>query len=203
MCRGQGLLDGLAPGDYGGFNLVVGDVASGVWGWVSNRNPEAPHASAGSALHQRTLEAGLYGLSNAALDTGWPKTLRLKQALAEALVLESQGDRESGRARMLQALGDDQRFAADVLPVTGVAAAWEQALSSAFVHAPERGYGTRSSLVVRACPDPTAAHAHLGLRVETRGMDPRRRTWWPAHLGRQPPPVREPQLVTPLRGHLQ
>lgn len=162
----QGLLDGLAPGDYGGFNLVVGDVVSGVWGWASNRNPEAPHASVGSALHQRTLEAGLYGLSNAALDTGWPKTLRLKDALAEALLLESQGDRESGRARMLQALGDDQRFAAGALPVTGVPPAWEQALSSAFVHAPERGYGTRSSLVVRACPDPTAAHARLGLRVE-------------------------------------
>ena len=160
------LLDGLTPGDYGGFNLVVGDVAQGAWGWVSNRNPESPHAPAGCALHHRTLGPGLYGLSNAALDTGWPKTLRLKSALAEALALELHGDHESGRARLMQALGDNQRFETGELPVTGVPPAWEQTLSSAFVYAPDRGYGTRSSLIVRACPEPAAAHGPLGLRLE-------------------------------------
>jgi uncharacterized protein with NRDE domain len=161
----EALLEGLSAGDYGGFNLVVGDVASGAWSWVSNRHPDAPHAAVAPALFHRALEPGLYGLSNAALDTGWSKTLRLKQALSESLAMELQGNSVSGRSRLLQALGDDQQVAPDHLPLTGVPLAWEQALSSPFVHAPERGYGTRSSLVVRARREPAAA-GPLGLQVE-------------------------------------
>lgn len=161
----EALLEGLSAGDYGGFNLVVGDVANHAWGWVSNRHPDAPHAAGAPALHHRTLEPGLYGLSNAALDTGWPKTLRLKQALSESLAMDLQGDGAGGRSRMLKALGDGQQVAMDDLPLTGVAPAWEQALSSPFVHVPERGYGTRSSLVVRARQEPFST-GPLGLQVD-------------------------------------
>lgn len=141
------LLAHLAPADYGGFNLVVGDAASGIWGWVSNRHPERPHADEAPALHHRRLSPGLYGLSNATLDTGWPKTLRLKAALAEAL---QQPDAQAAQARLLRALGDTQQAQDHELPQTGAPAPLEQALSSPFVHMPDRGYGTRTSLLVRA-----------------------------------------------------
>ena len=45
------------------------------------------------------------------------------------------------------------------LPNTGVATVLEHALSSPFVRMPERGYGTRSSLLVR-----TLAHSHQPAR---------------------------------------
>ena len=78
------LLSGVTAADYGGFNLVVGDLASGFWAWVSNRDPAQPHEEQTDRLHHRRLAPGVYGLSNAALDTPWPKTLRLKQALDRA-----------------------------------------------------------------------------------------------------------------------
>ena len=138
----------LAPADYGGFNMVVGDVVSGAWAWLSNRDPAQPHRSGRSALHHRALAPGVYGLSNATLDTGWPKTLRLKRAMAEALAVDPTANSQAWRDGLLAALGDGDL--AEALPDTGVPLAMERALSSPFVHMPERGYGTRSSLLLRA-----------------------------------------------------
>jgi uncharacterized protein with NRDE domain len=99
-------------------------------------------------LLARTLGPGVYGLSNAALDTPWPKTRRLVQAVHEALPQASDPD---GRwlHPLTEVLGDDRCASDEALPRTGVPAAFERSLSSAFVRMPERGYGTRSSLVVR------------------------------------------------------
>jgi uncharacterized protein with NRDE domain len=52
-----------------GFNLVAGSVAEAAWG--SNRG----------AASQR-LPAGIHGVSNATIDTPWPKVTRTKAALA-------------------------------------------------------------------------------------------------------------------------
>jgi uncharacterized protein with NRDE domain len=57
---------------YAGFSLLLVD-AQAAW-VVSNRAP-AP----------RTLDPGVYGLSNAQLDTPWPKLLRSREALRLAL----------------------------------------------------------------------------------------------------------------------
>jgi uncharacterized protein with NRDE domain len=57
---------------YAGFSLVLAD-ANEAW-VVSNRMSAA-----------RALEPGLYGLSNALLDTPWPKLLRSRAALRQAL----------------------------------------------------------------------------------------------------------------------
>jgi uncharacterized protein with NRDE domain len=137
------LLAGIDPADYGGFNLVVGDLNNGFWAWIGNRHPEQPHLDQSSSLHHRRLSPGVYGLSNAVLDTPWPKTLRLKQALNTALACGV-----NAQAPLVAALADgDTRPSAD-LPGTGVPAEIERALSSPFVDMAERGYGTRSSLVV-------------------------------------------------------
>lgn len=173
------LLSSLAPADYGGFNLVVGDAHLGLWGWISNRNPANPHGDEPPALFSRRLPSGLYGVSNATLDTGWPKTLRLKQALSEALHPALSGDPD---AALLRALGDKHRVAANEQPETGVPSDWERSLSSPFVDMPERGYGTRTSLLVRASKVAPTGLASLGWRVTmdewTHGKEPEERAVW-------------------------
>ena len=170
------LLESLSPADYGGFNLVVGDVQTGFWGWVSNRDPAKPHASDRPMLHSRPLPPGLYGLSNATLDTAWPKTLKLKQALADAMRNDA-----DWRALLLSALGDTRPAPEDQLPASGVPGAWEAALSSPFVRLPERGYGTRSSLLMRALREPASQGAlgwTLALEEWTHGKDPAQQAAW-------------------------
>ncbi len=63
-------------GDYAGFNLLLGD-GKDLW-YMSNSgycDEQTP----------RKLLPGIYGLSNASLDTPWPKVQRGKQVLAEVL----------------------------------------------------------------------------------------------------------------------
>lgn len=135
--------DGVAPDHYGAFNLVVGDFHARDWHWLSNRDPQAPHGAATSAVHRRALGAGLYGLSNASLDTPWPKTLQLKAALGESLRTPA-----DWLAPLTRALTDDQTVPDRDLPRTGVPDDWERALSSPFVRMADRAYGTRSSQVI-------------------------------------------------------
>ncbi|MBW0171554.1 MAG: NRDE family protein [Hydrogenophaga sp.] len=141
----------IDPAAYGGFNLVVGDFHRRRWSWLSNRRPDAPHESHPPALHHRALEPGIYGLSNASLDTPWPKTLRLKQAVADALAgRREHGDGARWTEPLAGALADSTAAADADLPHTGVPDDMERALSSPFVLMPGRAYGTRSSLVVCA-----------------------------------------------------
>lgn len=136
---------GIAPADYGGFNLVVGDFHARAWHWLSNRDPDAPHASEENVLHQRALDAGIYGLSNASLDTPWPKTQQLKAAIGESLTRAS-----DWLSPLSRALTHDQPVLDPELPRTGVPDHMERALSSPFVRMADRAYGTRSSQVVSA-----------------------------------------------------
>ncbi|MEO8021284.1 NRDE family protein [Polaromonas sp.] len=130
------LIDGAA---YGGFNLVLGDFKQGAWHWLSNKP--------GPGLESRALKPGVYGLSNGALDTPWPKTLGLKKALHSAL---ADSDEMTLEQELMAALRDRRRAGREDLPSTGVPLALEEALSSAFVDFPEHGYGTRCSTVLVA-----------------------------------------------------
>ena len=148
--------DGIDPGAYGGFNLVVGDFHLQRWSWLGNRNPEAPHEPRAPTLHRKTLGAGVYGLSNASLDTPWPKTLRLKQAVNESLAgLRASASDEAWMTPLTNTLLDSGLANALELPHTGVPDDMERALSSPFVRMPGRAYGTRSSLVVKTTPGPS------------------------------------------------
>ena len=140
----------IAPQSYGGFNLVVGDLRTGAWHWLSNCDPRRPKEGVVSQLTSRSLAPGVYGLSNAALDTPWPKTLRLKAAVTKALPTATNASPLSGwESGLVHALADETLAPADQLPATGVGLARELGLSSPFVRLPEHGYGTRSSLVLR------------------------------------------------------
>ena len=139
------------PRDYGGCNLIIGDYASAQWHWASNREFQAKGAGparihASNGWHSQSLKPGIYGLSNAFLDTPWPKTLALKAAMQRALNKATASGNESDLVDPLwAALASTERAAMSELPDTGVTVSQEHALSSALVDMPERAYGTRNS----------------------------------------------------------
>ncbi|MEZ4380852.1 MAG: NRDE family protein [Nannocystaceae bacterium] len=112
---------------YNGFNLVVGD-ADGLL-FLSNRD--------GAGI--RAVAPGIHGLSNATLDTPWPKVQRGKASLAAQL----RGRAPVELAALLGLLGDRRGYADAQLPDTGVGLARERELAPLFIATP--GYGTRSS----------------------------------------------------------
>jgi uncharacterized protein with NRDE domain len=116
--------------EYGGFNLLV-----------VNKN-ELWHFNA-RATEAVMLPPGVYGLSNAGLDTPWPKLLRAKAALSQVL------DEPQPEA-LLALLNDAQTAPFNELPDTGVGLATETLLSSVFIAS--QSYGTRAStaLIVQA-----------------------------------------------------
>lgn len=155
--RGQLVLDFLTSGhsaeqymkqlrhsaaEYGLFNLLCFD---GQQLWYSHNHPDAV-AMAGTG-DERTiginqpgyqamaLTPGIYGLSNALLDTPWPKTQLAKRQLQQWL---QQSDALPGAL-----LDHRNAFPDEQLPATGVPLLWERLLSSQFIHTPE--YGTRCS----------------------------------------------------------
>ncbi|MEE4144675.1 MAG: NRDE family protein [Halieaceae bacterium] len=118
--------------EYAGFNLLVGD-ADSLWYLT---NSLAPGTSA-----PQCLQPGIYGLSNARLNTPWPKVV-LGKARLRAL-LENDGldhDALTGvvDSRQLADLQDLQR--------QGLGNDMDQILSAQFITA--GSYGTRSSTTV-------------------------------------------------------
>ena len=161
---------------YGGFNLVVGDYQTDSWTWLSNRSfesslggPVAQRAQ-GNRWCSRALPPGVYGLSNAALDTPWPKTLALKAALTSALDAAHEApDPVIPDTPLWTALANRSRTSPESWPDTGLPGALEESLSSAFVDAPERAYGTRCSTLLVASAAENVQHKHcLNVRVEEK-----------------------------------
>ena len=120
---------------YNGFNLIAADFHLGECYWASN-----------SGAHPQRLERGVYGLSNAALDTAWPKVDALKARMRNALNRDESVD---GLAALLfSALADRTLAPDDALPDTGIPRDRESLLSPAFIRAPDLNYGTRSSTLI-------------------------------------------------------
>jgi uncharacterized protein with NRDE domain len=97
----------------------------------------------------RVIGAGAFGLSNAALDTPWPKVRALKQRLIQAVDQHHELDALVGG--LFAALLDPQPASDAELPRTGLATERERQLSSAFIHIAgddSVAYGTRCSTVV-------------------------------------------------------
>jgi uncharacterized protein with NRDE domain len=120
-----------ARGDrYNGFNLLLYDGSELVF--VSNR-PEQ---------EERVLTPGIHGLSNADLDTPWPKVESGKQELERVLT----GNPGWTVSDLMPILLDTKTAADDDLPRTGVPLEWERILSARCIRSPE--YGTRSSSIL-------------------------------------------------------
>jgi folate-binding protein YgfZ len=120
---------------YNGFNLVGGERVSVTF--ASNR-----------ASGARALPRGVSGLSNAGLDTPWPKLLRAKAGVA------AWATRGSDELDALFAVLDDRAIADDdALPDTGLTRERERLLSSPFIVS--RDYGTRCSTLLALGRDAT------------------------------------------------
>ena len=113
---------------YNGFNLLAGEGNRATW--MSNRVPRT-----------RDLAPGVHGLSNAQLDTPWPKVMRTKDALS---AWAGRGD--AALSPLFAALADRTQAHDADLPATGVPLAWERLLSAPFIVSAD--YGTRCSTVL-------------------------------------------------------
>lgn len=115
-------------GEYQGFNLLVADLSSMYY-----------YSSASDSMEKIT--SGIYGLSNASLDTPWPKVEKGKAAFAAAIASS-----ELNTGKLFELLNDVETAADELLPNTGVGLEWERALSSVFISSPH--YGTRASTIL-------------------------------------------------------
>lgn len=118
---------------YAGFNGLFFDGESLVYcHHERNKKPEII-----------TLEEGIYGLSNAKLNTSWPKVERTKAAFSKSC---TQQPFEHMIRELFTHLKDTTIANDNELPQTGVGIELERMLSPAFIISPS--YGTRTSTVV-------------------------------------------------------
>jgi uncharacterized protein with NRDE domain len=139
---------------YNGFNLLVGDWSRRELGWYCNRSASPP------AL----LAAGTHGISNAVLDTPWPKLVR-KRAELSALLAD---DPLVPLERLIELMRDPRLARDDELPSTGIPLERERVLSAAFIESPE--YGTRGTTALRVVANCTHGE-HLSAAVAERSDD--------------------------------
>lgn len=113
---------------YAGFSLLA--ATPGALAYVSNRGDPA-----------RPLAPGVYGLSNASLDTPWPKVIRSRQRLQALL------DRDAVTTEgLFDLLADRETADEHGVPARDLSPAEARAVSAPFIVTPE--YGTRCSTVL-------------------------------------------------------
>ncbi len=123
------LLDVLSRGSmYNGFNLIVG-TAKELWHYSNYGNGV------------QAVQRGFYGLSNALLDTPWPK-VELGKSLLKPVLERNSVDPEA----VFDVLYNDKPAGDDRLPDTGVGLEWERALSAMFIKSEK--YGSRCSTLL-------------------------------------------------------
>lgn len=120
---------------YNGFNLIAADFRRGECFFASSQDS-----------NPMRLERGLYGLSNASLDTPWPKVTSLKERVRESI--DGAESLDTLAVELFDAMNDRTPAPDDQLPATGVPHDLEKALSSAFIRTADGNYGTRSTTLV-------------------------------------------------------
>jgi len=126
-------LHALQGDDYAGFNLLLSDGSS--LAYLSNRGAEL-----------QELTPGIYGLSNATLDTPWEKVARSKARLSELIDTRSVND-----TNLLRLLHDHEKGPVSEVKGERLPFAVAHAITAPFIITPE--YGTRCSTIVRADRD--------------------------------------------------
>ncbi len=117
---------------YNGFNLILCDGDKMVYS--SNQIDDI-----------NILEPGIYALSNALLDTPWPKTRSARAKLSNWL--EQPGEIDS----LVQLLNDPQTFDDELLPNSGIPYAMEKALSAQFIKLDHYGTRCTTAFIVEQC----------------------------------------------------
>ena len=133
--------------DYDGFNLLIYDGTELMY--LNNYEKQSP----------RKLSSGVFALSNNTLDSPWPKVAHARQEL-EIFVRRTPDLGETQLTELIATLSLQKTYAPELLPNTGVPAAWEELLSSPFIVA--EGYGTRASagIILGADGDITVAESN-------------------------------------------
>lgn len=114
--------------NYNGFNLIVGQ-------------PDNLHYYGNYQQGVHKIQNGVHGLSNALLNTPWPKVEIGKEKLAFA-VNKSSIDTEE----LFDLLRDDIKAPLDQLPDTGIGLEKEKMLSPMFIKS--ENYGSRCSTII-------------------------------------------------------
>jgi uncharacterized protein with NRDE domain len=149
---------------YNGFNLLVGDALAAPG---RAREPELHYHSNRLGEAPCRLDPGIYGLSNAFLDTPWPKVTRAVGRFACQLASRVDPD-------ALLALMADRALAPDsALPSTGVPLEWERVLSAIQIRA--NGYGTRATTVITVRNDGLVSFVERAFDSEDPGRHADRR----------------------------
>jgi uncharacterized protein with NRDE domain len=117
--------------NYNPFNMVAG-------------GPDGLFCLSSQTGKVEAISPGIHGLSNASLDTPWPKVFKGRAAMPGLLKGLTAG-KEPDPEPFFQLLADTAPAPDNKLPDTGVGLEWERALSSIFVATP--AYGTRCSTV--------------------------------------------------------
>ncbi len=123
-------LQALDTSHYAPFNLLAGD-RHHLWYMNNHPQPEI-----------REVPPGIHSLSNAHLNSPWPKA-----RLAEAQMAQAPADEQ----QLTRLLSRRDIWPDNELPATGVPITWERMLSAQFIRAP--GYGTRCSTGIRTLND--------------------------------------------------
>ncbi|TVP97783.1 MAG: NRDE family protein [Balneolaceae bacterium] len=133
-------------GKYNGFNLLAGTLSDLYY--LTNKREEIVK-----------LKPGYYSISNAYLETSWPKTDKALTRFKS--VLEQDGLNETD---LFELLLDREQYPPELLPKTGLPEELEKAVSSIFIQT--ENYGTRCSTIVS-----TDSHSKISLveRIYTPG----------------------------------
>lgn len=115
--------------EYNGFNLITG-------------NREKLFYFNNQTMQVKELKPGIYSLSNAFLNTPWPKSEWAKEHFKQ--ILDS-GEQEPDR--FFSMLKNSDTYPLEKLPETGLSNEMEKAVSAVFIKT--EGYGSRSSTVIK------------------------------------------------------
>lgn len=116
---------------YNGFNLLTAG-PQGIW-YFGNRDPESG---------VKPVAPGWHGLSNALLNTPWPKVVKTRQRLQGFQGMDPRAQREA----LFDMMYDAEVAPDPELPATGVPPELEKALSAPLIRLPQ--YATRSTTLM-------------------------------------------------------
>lgn len=119
-----------SEGAYLPFNLICGELDGRLWHFNNLDNVTT------------ALSPGVHGLSNATLNTPWPKVRRGREVMASWL-----GGAPEDVGPLWALMAERSCFADSELPRSGVSRERERSLSALFVEEPD--YGTRTTTLLR------------------------------------------------------
>lgn len=114
--------------DYNGFNLIAGD-------------PKGLYHFTNQTMKTTRIQPGIHGISNAVLNTPWPKVKQSKEKFQELIE-----NRTLSEEKLFKLLLNTKTYPEESLPKTGLPAEMEKSVSSIFIISPD--YGTRCSTIL-------------------------------------------------------